>query len=54
MCSPWEDFTRNPDSDKPVMCCSCLEWRAYEELSVDPVDGELTDLCIDCDKETAA
>lgn len=41
-------------SDGRIMCCLCFAYCTLDQLSRDPEDGQLTDVCQDCAAREAA
>lgn len=35
-------------TDGRVMCCLCFDYCTRDQLSIDPADGQLTDICNPC------
>lgn len=35
-------------ADGRVMCCLCFDYCTRDQLSVDPADGQVTDVCKPC------
>lgn len=38
-------------ADGRVMCCLCFDYCTRDQLSTDPADGQLTDICKPCRTE---
>lgn len=49
--SGWIDIFKLADSENKIthwMCCICFEYFEPEALWVDPDDGQIYDMCVEC------